>query len=344
MNQKNSSVVLVTGGAGYIGSILCSYLFDHGYTVRIFDSMYFGDAPIRALKKKIQVVKGDIRKPPSRLFYGVESVIHLAALSNDPTAEFNPLANMQINTEGATTIASSAKQAGVKRFILASSCSIYDMGLECDTSIKNEVSRVFPKNPYSLSKYLAEQSVLALCTSKFAVTVLRKGTVHGFSPRLRYDLIVNAMVRDALRSKSIKVFCRGRQWRPLIAIEDVAEAYQLTLAAPTQRIAGQIINISQQNYLVKDVAGLVRTAFDDIYGIPIHIAYEQDDKPDRSYRVSTKKAELLLGFYPKHTIRHTVNTLVDMIRKKARYAQYDSPIYYNIKQMKPILERMSTRL
>jgi len=343
-NKQPSRTVLITGGAGYIGSSLSSHMVSRGYKVRIFDALFFGKLPILSLKKHVEIIQGDIRKPPSKLFTGIGSVIHLAALSNDPTAEFNPVANMQINTEGATIIARAARQAGVRRFVFASSCSIYDMGIDCDTKIKNEESPVFPRNPYSLSKYLAEQSILALQNNSFSVTVLRKGTVHGFSKRLRYDLIVNAMVRDGLQNGTIKVFCKGRQWRPLIAIEDVVEAYRLILELPVKQVQGQIFNISQDNYLVKDVAFLVKEAFQKNFGKIIEILYEQNNKSDRSYRVSTEKAKKVLGFNPTRTITHTVSELVNTLHVKKRYAHFNSPIFYNIEKMRPILQDLASKI
>jgi len=341
MKNLKTQHVLVTGGAGYIGSVLVPFLVQQGFFVSVFDSFYFGRRPIQHFPKGVHVIRGDIRRPPSDLFQSIDSVIHLAALSNDPTAEFNPIANEAINTEGTKTIALMAKEKGVRRFVFASSCSIYDCGLCSNIATKTENAEVNPKNPYSRSKFLAERFLLQLTDNTFSPTVLRKGTVYGPSPRMRYDLIVNTMVRDAMRSKKLHVFCRGRQWRPLISIHDVANAYALTIRAPEKLVKGKIINISAGNYQVDGVAKEIQGAFKESLNTDITIVYEKDDKLDRSYRVSTKRAKELLHFFPKETIRESVRALVSAIKKNKALQQFSNPLFYNIERMKPILQSMT---
>ena len=332
--------VLVTGGAGYIGSALIPSLLDAGYNVTVFDTFYFGREPICKFKSKIRVITGDIRNPPAFLCKGIYAVIHLAALSNDPTAEFNPVANMQINRDGAITIARLAKRSKVKRFIFASSCSIYDTGTHAGNIQLKEDAVVHPKNPYSRSKFLAEQEILKLGTNQFIVTILRKGTVYGFSPRMRYDLIINTMVRDALRQKRVHVFSKGLQWRPLISIEDVVEAYTTVLSSPSSSIKNQIFNIAEHNYQVKEVADIIVSVFKELYQLKLKKDFSQDTRADRSYQVSIAKAKQMLGYIPKHRIADILPSLVRSIQSRKKYMHYFLPIYYNIQHMKPILEKM----
>jgi len=342
LKKHNIKNILITGGGGYVGSILAPYLLRYGYHVSIFDTLFFGKAFLKKWKNTIPIIQGDIRNPPRQLFCNVDAVIHLAALSNDPTAEFNPVANIEINTNGTTKIASLAKKYGVQRFIFASSCSVYDKGIDEEDGIKNEDSFIIPKTPYSLSKYLAEQSVLNMSDENFHVTIFRKGTIYGFSPRMRYDLIINTMVRDALSQGRLHIFCRGWQWRPLVAIDDVAEAYRLALDVPCSVIQKQIFNISSGNFLVKDVASLIQKASSHILNRSITIDLEQENRKDRSYRVSNKKAHEILGFNPKINIEQSVVNLIRIIQMNPYFYKFDNPRFYNIRWMQPILKSMDT--
>jgi nucleoside-diphosphate-sugar epimerase len=191
-----------------------------------------------------------------------------------------------------------------------------------------------------VSKYLAEKEVLKLADNNFIPIVFRKGTVYGYSPRMRFDLIVNTMVRDALLYGKLHIFCRGKQWRPLVSIEDVATAYLLALEAPKEKVKRKIINIAAGNYQVKDVANEVKRAFKNEFNMPITLVYEQDNKKDRSYKVETTRAERLLSFKPTHTIYSSVCELVSQIQQSKKLQKFDNSKYYNILQMKPLLEKM----
>lgn len=328
--------ILITGGAGYLGTVLSEKLAKEGLSVRIFDRFYFGRDKIRHLDGTVESVEGDIRKPPADLFDGVDSIIHLAALSNDPTAEFNPKANLQINTLATKKLASLAKKNGVRRFVFASSCSIYDLGMVNGHEMRHELSRVSPRAAYSVSKHKAEKELKKLASGKFDVVILRKGTVFGFSPRMRYDLVVNTMVKNALSSGVIKIFCRGVQWRPLVDIEDAARAYAMTLTAPSEEIKGQIFNISLGNFLVRDLASVVSKTLKKHFKINPKIIFENDDKRDRSYSVSGDKAKKILGFVPKVSVEESIVRMVKGIRS-AKMTDFGNPIYYNIEWMRPIL-------
>lgn len=331
-------MILITGGAGYIGAVLTEKLVQKDLSVTVFDRFYFGKSSLEHLQNKIKIIEGDIRTFNEELLTNVEIIIHLAALSNDPTAEFNPLANYQINTEATVRLAKIAKKKGVKKFIFASSCSIYDTGFENGSCIKNEQSRVRPKAAYSLSKYQAEKALLELAGKNFCVVILRKGTVFGYSPRMRYDLVVNTMVKDALSQGIIKIFAGGLEWRPLVAVEDAAQAYWAALTAPASLVNGQIFNIALDNFLVKDLAYLIQKILDNYFSIKTKTVFVNASGLIRSYRVSNQKIAKILNFKPKVSVEESVKKMVEKI-SNGHFADFANPLYYNIALMRPILEK-----
>lgn len=330
-------MILVCGGAGYIGSVLSRKLLEAGFKVRVFDKFYFGKKPLSPLLGRIETVAGDIRDFREEILDGVETVIHLAGLSNDPTSEFNPQANHQINTVGTTNLAKAAKKKGVARFVFASSCSIYDF-FNGDDKIKDEESHVDPIVPYSLSKFAAEGEIRKLASDDFCVVILRKGTVFGFSPRMRFDLVVNTMVKDAFSKDTIYVIGDGLHWRPLVDVGDVASAYQAALGAPQDKVNGQIFNISLDNFQVKEIAKEVKEALSKNFSVDPKIEHVEAKGKIRSYRVSNKKAGNLLRFTPKTTIEQSVRRIATHI-KNGDIADFDNSLYYNIDWMKPIFEK-----
>lgn len=335
MNSKNK--VLITGGAGYVGTVLSEKLIRKGYNLTILDQFYFGNNIKEEIKKNITFIKADIRNIDQALLKGFFTIIHLAGISNDPTAEFNPKANFEINHLATIDLAKKAKKVGVKKFIFASSCSIYDIGIKNENGLKDESSLVYPRAPYSLSKYLAEQELLKLKADNFAVVIFRKGTVFGYSGRMRYDLVINAMIKSAILDEEMKVFCKGIQWRPMLNIEDACLAYILALENNSQNINGEIINILNNNFQVENLALIVQKAIARKLKKDIKIVFEQNDKKDRSYRVKGDKAKQLLGFHPSENIENEVLKTIERIITE-RKTDFSNPIYYNIDWMKPILE------
>ena len=336
--KKNDQLILVTGGAGYVGAVLVEKLVNSGKKVSLFDRFFFGKDPVEHLKNKVEFVKGDIRQIPAKLLEGVTAVIHLAALSNDPTADFAPEANFQINTQATKDLAKLAKAAGVKRFIFASSCSVYDKGIEAADRIRDENSEVAPKTVYSSSKHKAEKELLKLSDNKFCVVILRTGTVYGYSPRMRYDLVANSMVRDALSLGRIKVYCGGIQWRPLVDVEDAAKAYIVALEAPAESVGGEIFNITFDNFQIKDLAKITQETLNKYFSIKAEIIFDQVDRKDRSYRVADGKAKKILKFSPQISPQQSILKMVKNIKKR-RLTDFDNPVYYNIDWMKPVLAK-----
>lgn len=308
--------VLVTGGSGYIGSVLVPTLLQKGFFVRVLDIAPF-TAPIpRQYKKYFEYVQKDIRRIESPLVTDIFAIIHLAAFSDEPAANKNLVETKEVNTNATFHIAKMAKKIGVARFVFASSASLYDFGIGNKKGPQVETAAIAPKGAYSKSKYQAEKKLLTLADEKFTIVILRKATVCGFSPTMRFDLVVNAMVKSAVFHNYIKVFCRGLQWRPLISINDASEAYYKGLTVHKALARNQIFNIAYDNFLVKDIASLVQKTLEKHFSIHTKVIFEQDDRRDRSYQMEKDKAQDVLDFKAKTTIEDTIIDLAGRLRKK----------------------------
>ena len=324
-------MILVVGGAGYVGSMLVRGLLNKGYAVRILDRFYYGDRGIKNIEDRLEIIQGDMRKVDSSIFKGINAVINVGGLSNDPTAEYNPKANYEMNVEATKNLARVTKKKGIKRFIFASSCSIYDLGFGREDIVQDEETRVSPKAVYSKSKYDAERILLEMADDNFCPVILRKGTIFGFSYRMRYDLVVNTFIKDALNRQEVTIFRGGEMWRPLIDISDVVKAYLICLEAPEDKVKSQIFNVSHNNYRISELAYRVRGALGEV-GIKIEIGVDYTPQNIRSYRVSTKKIESLLGFHASLSVEDSVKNMVKMINK-CNYTDFLNPRYYNIEWM-----------
>ena len=330
-------VVLVVGGAGYVGSVLVAELVQRGRAVRVLDAMWFGEDGLAATRDKVEVVRGDMRAVPPSAFAGVDAVINVGGLSNDPTAEYNPQANIAINTRASVELARRCLEHGVPRYILASSCSIYDRGMSVPNhdALQHEDSPVAPAAAYSVSKLDAERGVMALASDRFCPTALRKGTVFGFSPRMRYDLVVNTFVRDALAKGVITIHGAGLMWRPLVGVRDAAKAYAACLEAPEDCIRGQVFNLALDNYQIADLALRVQQALSEVE-VPCEIRADHTPRLIRSYRVASKKIEDVLGVRAAISVEESVRDMVSDIRSGAS-SDFDNPRYYNIAWLKQMV-------
>ena len=330
--------VLVVGGAGFVGSVLAAELIERGYAVRIADRLYFGDEGLAPVRDRCETVVADMRRLGPELLADCDAVVNLGGLSNDPTAEYNPRANFEMNTVAAETLAELARAAGVRRYVLASSCSIYDWGVtdEGRDAVQDEESEVQPRAAYATSKYEAEKRVLAMATDTFSPVALRKGTVYGFSPRMRYDLVVNTFVKDAMSRGEITIYYGGEMWRPLIDVRDVARAYLACLEARPELVSGEVFNVAFRNMRISELALRVRGALRDA-GVACDIRPDYGYRGVRSYRVSSRKIERVLGFRPEVTVEDSVRDLVIQIRR-AGCDDFDNPRYYNIRWLKLLEE------
>jgi nucleoside-diphosphate-sugar epimerase len=342
-DHHSGSLVLVTGGAGYIGCVLVPNLLDAGYRVRVFDIMFYGDAGLDRVRDRIEVVEGDIRSFPPELLEAAFGVINLAGLSTEPAAEYRPEANHDINFRAAVGLAKLAKEKGVGRFVQASSGSIYDVGAghpEKDI-IHDENFPVAPFRVYSISKREAEKEILAMADDSFTPVVLRKGSVYGYSPRMRFDLVVNAFVLNALQTGRLVLHNGGEMWRPLLSIQDAAAAYRLMLEAPAELVRGEIFNVTNGNFRISELALRVQNKLGEI-GIPCELEPDYNYRNLRSCQASGKKIAERLGFAPRVTVEETVGDLVGKIRNGS-FLDVSDPAYHNIRWL-DLLEETRTKL
>jgi len=328
-------LILVAGGAGYVGSVLVPELLARGHRVRVLDKLLFGDGGLAAVRDRIELVVADVRRFDPAVLDGVSAVVNLSGLSNDPMAEFDPRANHEMNTVATARLAEAARARGVRRFVQGSSCSIYDRGLEAEDVLRDETSDVKPRAAYAVSKHDAERALLEMAGADFCPVILRKGTIYGFSPRMRYDLVVNTFVRDALSGGRLTVHHGGEMWRPLVDVRDAALAYVAALAADDAVCNGQVFNVVERNYRILELAYAVKEALRPAREIEIDVRF--GGGPARSYRVSGRKAEAVLGYRPEISVADSVR---DMLRRipEAGYTDYASPRYNNIEWFKLLVE------
>jgi len=301
--------VLVTGGAGYIGSILVSALLEKGHNVTCMDRLFFGrDSLAEPLSNpSLDLIKEDVRWFDSGILRGFDAIIDLAALSNDPSGELDPAKTLDINYLGRARVAKLSKEYSVKHYVLASSCSTYGF----QEGVLNEDSTLNPLTTYAKANALAERDVLLLADAEFSVTVLRMATVYGLSRRMRFDLAINGMVLGLYKTGKIPVMRDGTQWRPFVHIRDVAKAFITIIGSPLDKVNGQIFNVgsNEQNYQIYPLAKLIGESV----GIPFEIEwYGSPDK--RSYRVDFSKIRKALNYSASYTPRDGAIEVYDALR------------------------------
>jgi nucleoside-diphosphate-sugar epimerase len=328
---SNIQQVLVTGGAGYVGAVLVPKLLQAGYRVKVIDLYLYGDGVLDAVKDNpgLEQIKGDIRDRQllEQIIPGCDAVIHLACISNDPSFELDPGLGKSINYDAFVDLVDVAKASGVKRFIYASSSSVY--GIK-ETENVSEDLPLEPLTDYSKYKALCEDILLKAREPGFVGLVLRPATVCGYSPRLRLDLTVNILTNHAINNGKITVF-GGQQKRPNIHIEDMTDLYIKSLEWSDEAIDGKIFNAGYENHTVMEIAEMVRQEVGEKVEI---VATPTDDH--RSYHISSEKIKAELGFVPKHTIDEAVRDLVRAFEANLIPNSMTDIRYYNIKTMQAI--------
>lgn len=312
------------GGAGFIGAVLSPFLREQGHDVTVADACWFG----KFLPADLPIIEDDLFNLKQKDLEGYDSVIFLAGLSNDPMAEFSPKSNFILNTALPSYVGFIAREAGVKQFIYASSCSVYGYTLN---KTYTEEDPAICNYPYGVSKLQGERSLMALAEENFQVICIRQGTVCGFSPRMRLDLAINTMFKNAVLLHKISL-SNHRIWRPILGLKDLCEAYKLALQFNEE--GGHIFNISSFNTtvgeLAKNVVEFVEANF------PHKVEVEDLNVQDyRNYKVSTEKAAVLLGYQAHQTERSIVEELYNNLDQ---FREFGEEKYYNIAVFKRLVQ------
>jgi nucleoside-diphosphate-sugar epimerase len=341
---RPGETVLVPGGAGYIGCVLVPRLLERGYRVRVLDRLYFGEEPLASFLDRIELVVADVRDIPDSAFDGVGGVINLSGLSNDPTAEYDPEANWQMNALGTEALGERCVEHGIDRYVFASSCALYD-GLP--PGMHDEDAPIAPRAAYATSKRYGEEALLRLAAEEgLTAVILRNGTVYGWSPRMRFDLVVNTFVKDALLNGRLLLHGGGWMWRPLVDIRDCADAMIAAYEAPAERVKGEIFNVVHSNYQIRELAMIVAGTV-GLTGRGVELVEAPEPPLRRDYECSNAKLSTTLGFIPRHSVLGAVTDLAERLAG-ADSSELTDPRHYNIRwielmnELKPSFERFQT--
>jgi len=331
MSELKFKNILITGGAGYVGSALVPSLLDKGYHVTVYDLYLYGDVFKNIKNKKNLVeIKADIRDKQKLIdaAKNIDAIIHLACISNDPSYELDSDLGKSINYDAFQNVIEAAQINNVKRFIYASTSSVY--GIKKEKNVR-ETAVCEPLTDYSKYKLECENILLNLEDTEMDRVVLRPATVCGYAQRLRLDLVVNILTIHALINKKIKVF-GGEQLRPNINIKDRVRVYETLLTADSDKIDGEIFNAGYQNLPVKEIAELIKETIGDP---SISLEYIPTDDI-RSYHINSDKIKDTLGFEPKYTIEDGIKSIIDAYNQGLIEDGLNNPLYHNIKLMQSI--------
>lgn len=329
--------VLVTGGAGYVGSVLVPKLLKRGYKVKVLDLYMYGEDVLDEVKNDpgLKQIKGDIRDAAllEKELKGVDAVVHLACISNDPSYELNPELGKSINYDAFVSLVEISKKAGIKRFIYASSSSVY--GIKEEENVTEDLP-LEPLTDYSKYKALCEDYLLKMAEQPgFTFLILRPATVCGYSPRLRLDLSVNILTNLAVNKGKITVF-GGEQQRPNLHIEDMTDLYIKTLEYPDAKIHRQIFNAGYHNMKMKEIAATVKKVVEEKMGRKNLEIVTTPTDDNRSYRVSSARIKQVLGFEAKRSVEQAVADLCDAFKAGKIPNSLEDKRYFNIKTMQAI--------
>lgn len=327
--------VLVTGSRGYIGRVLTGFLIDRKIDVVGADNYFFKDAYFVHEPKDITTINKDIRAMVVSDLKGIDAIIHLAGLSNDPLGYLNPKLTNEINYKATVRLGKIAKTAGVNRFIFSSSCSMYGFA---EKDYVTEEDGFNPQTPYAESKVLAEKGLSKLASSSFCTTFLRNSTVFGLSPRMRLDLVVNNLVANAMLDGVIRITSDGTPWRPLVHIQDVCQAFYLALISDASLVHNQAFNVGRDdnNVQIKNIARIVSEI---IPNTKLEIL-GKGESDTRSYKVSFEKISSVLGYNARHTVKDGVIELYKYFSHiKFSKEHFDNPLFTTLSQVKLLIDQ-----
>ena len=327
--------VLVTGGAGYCGSLLVPQLLAEGYNVTVYDLLYFGNSFLPKDNPQLKVVPGDIRDVAklTSVLQNQDVVLSLACISNDASFELDESLSTTINLDAFEPMVVAAKKVGVKRFVYASSSSVYGVS---DKPNVTEDHPLVPLTLYNKYKGMCEPLLLKHTDDHFVGVIFRPATVCGYAPRLRLDLSVNILTNHAVTNNKITVF-GGSQLRPNLHVQDYADLCKLLLVAPTEKIANQIFNCGYQNMSIMEIAHMVKKVVEQEFPqkAPIDIVTTPTDD-NRSYHINSDKIKKTLGFAPKHTIEEAVRDLCRAFRDGKIPNSFSDDRFYNVRTLKKL--------
>lgn len=322
----NREKILVIGGGGYAGSRLVPALLEK-YEVRVLDTFWYGLECFGKFKlnPNLEIVVGDIRDQElvKEALKGIDYVIHLACISNDPSFDLNPTLGKSVNLDSFEPIVKIARESGIKRFVYASSSSVY--GIKNEANVTEDLI-LEPLTDYSRFKAECENILLANTTNDFVGTVLRPATLCGFSERQRFDLVINVLTNHAVNEGRIRIY-GGEQFRPNLHLDDMVDVYLHIILQPIEKVRDQIFNVGGANLTVNEIAEIVS----QVTGVTNYEYYETNDP--RSYRIDSSKIEKLLDFKPKKSVKNAVEDLFKAFELGIFYRPLNNPLYFNIKQM-----------
>jgi len=322
--RKRTGKILIVGGAGYLGSVLCASLLQRGYAVRIMDNFLYGRHSLDRMPfpQNMEVIEGDLRNIHTCVstLDGVHAVVLLAAIVGDPASKIRPREAIETNVIAAQALAAACKHQCIDRFLYASTCSVYGLG----EKLLDEESALQPVSLYARTKIASEKMILSMGDDCFAPTILRMGTLYGYSPRMRFDLVVNTMTMHARTERKIRVF-GGKQWRPLLSVQDAAQAYVRCLESDISKVGNQVFNIGcdEQNYQVEQIARIISETIGNIA-----VQHDNESLDSRDYRVSFKKAIHVLGFQAKDSVEAACRKIYSNL-EQGLIPDPSQKIYYN---------------
>jgi len=326
--------VLVTGGAGYVGGVLLPHLLSLGYAVTVYDIMFFSRQGLPD-HPNLTVIEGDIRDTArlARAFEGIDVVLHLACISNDPSFELDEEFSRTVNYECFEPMVVAAKEAGVARFVYCSTSSVYGVS---DSPDVTEEHPLVPLTFYNKYKGMCEPLLFKHQAKDFTCVTIRPATICGYSPRMRLDLTVNTLTNHAVNARKITVF-GGSQLRPNLHIRDMADAYQLMIEAPAGKIAGEIFNVGDQNMTIARIAEVVRDVVQEVFPEQGEVAIVTTPSNDpRSYHINSDKIRRVLGYTPKRTVQDAVRDLCRAFKEGKLPNSLEDERYFNVRRMKAL--------